>query len=70
VHRHQVKLFAFVFDNDVLDGKLPLTGIALRKAFGGENGFMLNRVGSDAKLVEKFEKGAVIIHLKDYICGS
>jgi hypothetical protein len=47
-----------------------LTGIALRKAFGGENGFMLNRVGSDAKLVEKFEKDAVIIHLKDYICGS
>lgn len=68
VHRHKVELPALVFDHDVLDGKLPLTGIPLREAFGGEHGFMFNRLGRDAKLVEEFEKGAVIVHRKT-ICG-
>ena len=64
MHRHQVKLSALVFDDDVLDGKLPLAGVALRKAFGVRTASCSTVLVSDAKLVEKFEKGAVIVHLK------
>lgn len=62
MHGDEIELTAFILGENVFNRKFPMADIMLREVLGREHGVMLHRAGGNAKVVEKPEKGAVVVH--------